>query len=26
MASFVLRLPTGNFRSFSVHSSSNGTQ
>ncbi|KAB1997836.1 hypothetical protein CXB51_034092 [Gossypium anomalum] len=24
MASFVLRLPTGNLRSFSVHSSSNG--
>ncbi|MFQ6661152.1 hypothetical protein Gotur_029400, partial [Gossypium turneri] len=26
MASFVLQLPTGNLRSFSVHSSSNGTQ
>ncbi|KAA3460983.1 sulfiredoxin, chloroplastic/mitochondrial-like [Gossypium australe] len=24
MASFVLRLPTGNLRSFSVHASSNG--
>ncbi|MFQ6651882.1 hypothetical protein Gotur_024030, partial [Gossypium turneri] len=26
MASFVLRLPTSNLRSFSIHSSSNGTQ
>ncbi|MFQ6636222.1 hypothetical protein Gotur_012460 [Gossypium turneri] len=25
MASFVLQLPTGNLRSFSDHSSSNGT-
>ncbi|MFQ6623938.1 hypothetical protein Gotur_003808, partial [Gossypium turneri] len=26
MASFVLQLPTGNLRSFSDHSSLNGTQ